>query len=67
MKLLAAPASLKGVLTSHQLDEETGWQFCQCPARTLDFGPRGVVSPHGVESDADHAQASSTSIIFFPR
>jgi hypothetical protein len=26
-----------------------------------------VVSPHGVESDADHAQASSTSIIFFPR
>ena len=59
--------SLDRLPAPHQLDEEARRELGQGLYRALDFGLRGVVPPHGVESDADHAQASSTSIIFLPR
>jgi hypothetical protein len=58
---------LDGVLPSDQLYDKAGRQLRQGLDRTLDLRLRGMISPHSVESDADHAQASSTSTIFLPR
>jgi hypothetical protein len=31
-----------------------------------DLRARGVITPHGIQGDPDHPQASSTSILFLP-
>ncbi len=53
-------------LAADQLQPQFG-ELGERQQRTLDFRVRCVVAPHRVQSDADHRQASSTSISFLPR
>jgi hypothetical protein len=64
---MAGELGFDGVPPADQLDHKAGRQFCQGLDRSLNLRLWGVIPPHGVESDADHAQASSTSTIFLPR
>jgi hypothetical protein len=58
---------LNDVRLANQHDPEGRRQRRQGQDRPFDLGLRGVIAPHGVESDANHPQASSTSTIFLPR
>ena len=53
--------------TADQLDHELVRQARERLQHPGDFGLRRLVAPHRVHGDANHAQASSTSICFLPR
>jgi hypothetical protein len=52
---------------SHQLNDEVTPKRREGLERAGDLRLRGVIAPHRVHRDADHAQTSSTSTCFFPR
>ena len=49
-----------------QVDFEGRGKVGQGQSGPLDFHARSVVTPHRIQRDADHLQASSTSIRFLP-
>jgi hypothetical protein len=57
---------LDGAAAPDQLDQEPLRQLGERFYNPRDFGPRSAVSPHRVQRDANHAQASSTSTRFLP-
>ena len=64
---MARELGLDGVGTAYQLDPDDVRQRGERLSNSTDFGLRRMVAPHRVYRDADHAQASSTSISFLPR
>jgi hypothetical protein len=56
-----------GVGPAHELDVQRVRPRAERLGDPFDFRPGGVIAPHGVHRDADHAQASSTSTTFLPR
>jgi hypothetical protein len=64
---MACKLRLDGVGAAYQLNPDSARQPGERLNHSIDLGSGRMVAPHRVYGDANHAQASSTSISFLPR